>query len=205
MSRFTPNLPVRPASPPLFLVGIATFIDTDRKSGRPKCKVGISVPTSTLEKMKQHSFAEEKKGEMSHVDRLSELIIAKPNILSPYTAVNPLKIGASFHFYRNTSVEEFLGRFKSAFAGSHWHSYHRFQDTIRRVVDEEVLYPGDKLAFFWFDDGDMFITKNDDVRGRIFQEDINRRLLEVLVDDEKTIVKELTDSLHDNARTTRPW
>jgi hypothetical protein len=199
-------LPVRPASPALFLVGIGTFMEADGGNRRrPKCKVGISVPTSTLEKMKQHMNAEKQKGELSHVDPLSDIILAKPQVPSPYTVVNPLKIAASFHFYRNTYTEEFLGRFKSCFSGSHWHNFHQFQDTLRRVVDEDMIYPGDKIAFFWFDDGDMFITKNDEVRGRIFKEDINKRLLQVLVDDEKTIVKELGDSLHENVNTTRPW
>ena len=203
LSRYTPDLPIRPSSPPLFLAGVGTF--TGGKIGRYgkedySFKIAVSLAIPTIDRAKRWILEEEKGKHQGEPEKLVDCLLEEPWVPSPNTVYNPLKVGITIRFGESMPTEDFIHLFRDAFRESSWKSFRHFEDSITRIIGRDRIRSGEELNFYWFDDGDLMICKNGEVRGRIVVEDVNRSLLAALVDKQKAISKDLLDSLKKNMK-----
>jgi hypothetical protein len=201
LSRYTPELPIRPASPPLFLAAVGNVGDnnTGKYDSKPKLKIAVSFAIPAFNRAKRWIYKEDNNDhQKTDADTLSDYLLDDGGVNSPNTMHNPLKVGATIRVNQSISTDEFLRLFRKAFEGASWRSYSKFEDTLTKCIAAEKLLKDEELSFYWFDDGDLMISKNRDVRGRILIKDVSRRLLKAFVDKDKNISSDLYDSLCKN-------
>lgn len=168
-------------------------------------KIALSLAIPTIDRARRWVQEEEKGQHKGEPENLVDCLLEVPWIPSPNTTYNSLKLGITIRFEESMPTEDFIHLFRDAFRESSWKSFRQFEDTIFRAVGRDRIRNGEELNFYWFDDGDMMICKNGEVRGRILVEEVNRSLLAALVDKRKAVNKDLYDSLKKNIPTLRPW
>lgn len=168
-------------------------------------KVAVSLAIPTIDRAKRWVTEEEKGKHQGEPENLVDCLLEEPWIPSPNTAYNPLKLGITIRFEESMPTEDFIHLFRDAFRETSWKSFRHFEDVLTRVIGRDRLRIGEEISFYWFDDGDLMITKNGDVRGRILVEDVNKSLLSAIVEKNKSISQDLHESLKKNIPTLRPW
>jgi hypothetical protein len=167
-------------------------------------KVAVALPSSSLDRAKiwsreshKHTHYPEQHRNDEH-RTLTDYLLQKVNIITPYEIANPLKVAITIRFLQTTQTQDFIKLFQDAYDGAPWRYFAYLDDALSKAISDEKIRSGEELGFYWFDDGEMLVTKNGDVRGRIYKQGVNRRFLEAFVEDDHTISNELVKALNEH-------
>lgn len=187
---------MRPQTPSVFTIGNGTIYRNTYFSSKQKlCRVSFAIPGNTLDRVKtwEHNRRRHRTDQT-----LVDSLLQRVNIVTPYTISNPLKVALTLRFYQTITVEDFLRLFDEAFEGASRKTYRDFVDSMKLSLEQDRITSGQEIAFYWFDDGDVMITKDGDVCGRSFKEDANRRLLLAFLDEDQSLCKDLVKSVQEH-------
>ncbi len=197
---YTPAIPVRPQAPSVFTIAVAPVTSsTFLFKKQTLFKIAVALPSSSLDRAKiwdREYHTAQRRGEESRP--LSDYLLQKVNIVTPYEISNPLKVAITIRFLQTMSTDDFLQIIRDGFQGAPWRYTAYLEDALNKAISDEKIRSGEELAFYWFDNGELMVVKNGDVRGRIYKEGVNRRFLEVFVDNEHAICTELVKGLEDH-------
>ena len=106
-----------------------------------------------------------------------------------------VRAGATLKFVRDVGQSSIVQAFDEAFTGCDKEEIRVFKDALSQEVGEGGLKKGETLAFYWLGKNGLEIKKNDSA-GKIFiQQEIGKRLLGVYLDPEKTVSRELVETV----------
>lgn len=126
--------------------------------------------------------------------------------LQEFFAPNPVKLAAIVRFTANLSRSDFLALFDKPFEeaeGVSSEEFRAFRETLRDVIGKRKILAGEEVSFYWFENGDLMILKEDEIRGILHLREINKPLLEAFVSRDKTIVSGLSECVERNIPNMR--
>eukprot|EP01039_Chlorochromonas_danica_P007299 gene7298-8077_t len=197
--RISPNIAVRPQTSPLYLVGVGRI--NKRVPGYFKahaeefCKVAVALSPSSVDRAKLWYLRQ-----ASTAASLTEYLLSRENIITPHSISNPLKVAVMMKFTTATTADYLVHLFKSAFRSCPKASTSIFMKMLVNAL-RGTLEPNDELAFYFFDNADVIVTKNGIVCAIINIPEINEAFLNVFLDPTESIVPELYDAVVENVHT----
>ena len=159
------------------------------------CRVSLALPASSLDRAKLWEHNRRRR----RTDKsLTDSLLQRVNIVTPYQISNPLKVAVTLRFYQTVNVDEFLNLLNEAFEGTPKRVYRQFTDSLKLALEDDRIQSGQEIAFYWLDDGDVMITKDGDVCGQTTQDDANFKLLLAFLDEDVSISKDLVKNVKEH-------
>lgn len=100
-------------------------------------------------------------------------------------------------FVRTATKAQFLAAFKESFSDFEPTEFSEFNSILENVVGDNMA-TGDEFSFYWLNNGEIVIAKNGVVGGRLTNEKISQRLLDVYTDPKRAVSPEMYRSVEDN-------
>ena len=101
-------------------------------------------------------------------------------------------------------IEEMIQAFDDALLGCEKAAIAAFSQGLNKVIHKGTYFKkGDKLRMYWQKSGGVILTCGDKVSDVIYNKELSRRLLEVYVDDARSVSKDLIKCMEDNVHETR--
>ena len=104
-------------------------------------------------------------------------------------------IAINLKFLRVVSTTQIVEAFNDSFKGLDTALTNKFKDQLREAVGPNGFATGNTLEFFWLNGGGLVISVQGDIKGIFFGKEIEKRLLEVYIDSQRTVSPELVTSL----------
>lgn len=112
-----------------------------------------------------------------------------------------LNYSVTLKFVRNVGKDKIVSAFDDAFVGCNKDAIILFKLSLDKSLGGVDLNQNDTLEFYWIEGGGLRIAKNNVMREHIALPEIEKRLLEVYVDDKRTVSKDLVASIRSNVST----
>lgn len=107
-------------------------------------------------------------------------------------------ISVNLNFVRGVTTTQVVEAFNESFVGCDPASTKLFKDTLRNSVGTTGVSSGDHIEFYWLNGGGLVISVKGQVKGTIFNKEIEKRLLEVYIDPSRTVSPSLCSNLLQN-------
>jgi len=107
-------------------------------------------------------------------------------------------ISVNLNFVRGVTTHQVVEAFNESFVGCDPTSTTLFKDTLRSSVGTTGVSAGDHIEFYWLNGGGLVISVKGQVKGTIFNKEIEKRLLEVYIDPSRTVSPTLCSNLLNN-------
>lgn len=123
---------------------------------------------------------------------LAEVILNNPESKQTIASVK-------LRFVRSVSQTQMIQAFEDALRGCDAASIAEFRDGLLKIIDKDRgLQAGDILRFDWPKQGGLLLTSGNHQDSQIKDQGLAQRLLEVYVDDTRTVSKDLVKCMLDN-------
>ena len=155
-------------------------------------RVGLSLSEAVVKQVK-HSLSD---GKFS--TPLAETILS--NQIPSKNVVEDASIAAvTLDFVRAVSIKQMVQAFDDALLGCEKAAIAAFSQGLYKVIHEGTGFKdGDKLRIYWQKSGGVILTCGDKVSDVIHHKELSQRLLEVYVDDARSVSKDLIKCIKDN-------
>lgn len=176
-TKVIPSIPI--GTNPLYLAGVGMrrknlyVVDVD------VYLVGINVSASSLGK------AREWKVSTANNKSLTDALLDNNN------TKEKTKVGATLRFVRGVTSSQIVEAFNDAFSDLSVADIAAFKQSMREVLTDGVKQ-GEEFQFYWMADGSLLISKDRKI-ATVQSTAISKRLLEVYVEPNRTVSKELAD------------
>ena len=128
---------------------------------------------------------------------LADLLLDKP--AQNHGAVDATIVSISLKFMRTVSQTQMISAFEDALVGCDKDAIIEFREALNKVINKEKgLQKGDVLNFDWPKSGGLVISSEVCTCPSIKNVGLTKRLLEVYVDDARTVSKDLVKCIKDN-------
>lgn len=187
--RFTPDLPSQP-KPQTF-----TCLASGRFDYLSNIEATIAVTSNTMSRVK--NWAKEEDSTKGSSFSLLDYLLAKENLIVPYSISNPAKICVILRVTSPVTTRQLI-RTLDKYLPSHGHDV--LLDRVECSVGKDAtLSTGEEISFYWLDNDDLFIMHNGDICDVLHVPYVSRSLLQIFVNPEekKVISRELYHSLVD--------
>jgi len=188
--RFSPNIPIRPGPPRVYLVGLGGIWNPYSQFVSEKiCKVGVGLPIPILERAKHwhHDVHRPKPSGRS----LTDYLLARENIVTPFSISNPLKVVVLLRFTRNIAEDLFIDLLQQPLGNYSLEANDTFRAFLFEVIEDQTIRRGDEITFYWFDDGSLVVAKNGEIRGNLRYPELYHGVLNIFLDPKITISPDL--------------
>jgi hypothetical protein len=101
-------------------------------------------------------------------------------------------------FVRDVGLNSILDAFQETFTGLPSEDVLEFRNQLGAAVGSQGVKKGDEVIFAWLHRGGMKILLNGVVGGQVRNSLVEERLIEVYVDQKRTVSPQLLQSLHEN-------
>jgi hypothetical protein len=101
-------------------------------------------------------------------------------------------------FVRDVGLNSILDAFQETFIGLPSEDILEFRNQLGAAVGAHGVKKGDEVIFAWLHNGGMKILLNGVVGGQIKNHLVEERLIEVYVDQKRSVSPQLLQSLHEN-------
>ena len=155
-------------------------------------RVGLSLSEAVVEQVIR-SMSD---GKFSTI--LAETILSNQTV--PKSGVEDASIAAvTLDFVRAVSIKQMVQAFDDALLGCEKAAIAAFSQGLYKVIHEGTGFKdGDKLRIYWQKSGGVILTCGDKVSDVIHHKELSQRLLEVYVDDARSVSKDLIKCIKDN-------
>ena len=155
-------------------------------------RVGLSLSEAVVKEVK-HSLSD---GKFSAP--LAETILSSQT--PPKSKAEDASTAAvTLDFVRTVSIKQMVQAFDDALLGCEKAAIAAFSQGLYKVIHEGAGFKeGDKLRIYWQKSGGVILTCGDKVSDVIYNKELSRRLLEVYVDDARSVSKDLIKCIKDN-------
>ena len=118
----------------------------------------------------------------------------------PNSGVEDASIAAvTLDFVNFIRVKDMVQAFDDALLGCEKAAIAAFSQGLNKVIHKRTYFEeGDKLRINWRKSGGVILMCGDKVSDVIYNKELSRRLLEVYVDDERSVSKDLIKCIKDN-------
>lgn len=159
------------------------------------CKVAVAMAPSSADRAKLWYLRR-----ASTAASLTQYLLTRENIITPHSISNPLKVAVMMRFTTATTADYLVHLFQTAFRSCPQASTSTFMKIFVNAL-RETLQPNDELAFYFFDNADVTITKNGVVCAIINIPEINEAFLNVFLHPTESIVPDLYEAVVENVHT----
>jgi hypothetical protein len=154
-------------------------------------QIGLSLSSKSLEKAKAW-VSKLKAAEQQSLGSLADVILAGASSL-PGT-----RVAINKHFVRAVSTKTVVEAFNDAFKGCDAGEVRRFKEALGGALGETGVAEGDEVTYYWLNGGGLLLAVNGQLKSAIRSDVIEKRLLEVFVEEKRTVSPELVKSLLEN-------
>lgn len=153
--------------------------------------IGLSLSSPAIDAMKTWKA----EGKLSIP--LAEVILNDQMPLIPESKETIVSV--KLRFVRSVSQTQMIQAFEDALRGCEAASIAEFRAGLLSIIDKDRgLQAGDVLRFDWPKQGGILLTSGNQQDSRIKDQGLAQRLLEVYVDDTRTVSKDLVKCMMDN-------
>lgn len=153
--------------------------------------IALSLPTSVINSVKLWK----KTGDPA--TPLADVILQPES--SKSVGTDRTKVAVTLKFVRSVTKDQIIQAFEDALIGCDKKAIADFRDAMSKVIDgDRGLKTGDILHFDWPKEGGLMISSEKRVTAEIQNPEVTRRMLEVYIDDVRTVSKDLVKCLKDN-------
>lgn len=153
--------------------------------------IGLSLPASVIKSLKHWK----KTGDPA--TSLADVILQKET--SRNTGTDRTMVAVTLKFVRAVSKAQIIQAFEDALIGCDKKAISDFRDAMSKVIDgDRGLKTGDILHFDWPKEGGLVVSSEKRVGSEVKSPEVARRLLEVYIDDTRTVSKDLVRCLKEN-------
>lgn len=99
---------------------------------------------------------------------------------------------------RDITTAQFLGAMKEMFADVDPAKFKPFHDLVERVFGSTGATTADVVAFYFMENGDLFLSRNGVPQGSVNFPEVSQRLMDIYVDPKITVAPELPVSIEQN-------
>lgn len=192
--RITPNLAVRPQGTPLYVAGVGKINKLNRgyfkESSEELCRVAVAIAPYTADRARDWIVKHGSKGNST----LTEQLLLRENIITPYSISNPLKVAVYLRVISPLRGDYLIHLLKESFHECPYESYRDFMTTLASAMGDQ-LNKGDEVGFHFFDNGDITITYNGVATGMVNIPSVTGILLDAFMDPTYGIVPDLSDKV----------
>lgn len=129
---------------------------------------------------------------------LAEVLLKKPPP-KIFGDVDETAVAITLKFMRSVSKAQMMQAFDDALVGCDKDAIIDFRDALDKVIDaKEGLRKGDVIHFDWPKAGGLVVSSDSYICSGIENSGLAKRLLEVYVDDNRTVSKDLVKCIKDN-------
>ena len=155
-------------------------------------RVGLSLSESAVKKVK-HSVSD---GKFS--TPLAETILSSQT--PPKSRAEDATVAAvTLDFVRAVSIKQMVSAFDDALLGCERTAIAEFSQGLYKVIHEgHGFKTGDKLRIYWQKSGGIILMCEGKISDVIYNKELSQRLLEVYVDDARSVSKDLIKCIRDN-------
>ena len=154
--------------------------------------IGLSLSPTALGAAKLWKFREKS------CDPLAEILLQKQTPRSSGDD-NEIFASVSLKFMRSVTKAQMVQAFQEALLGCDKDATAEFNDALDRCIDREKgLQKGDVLNFDWTSGGGFVVSSDQHVSRVILDVGLAKRLLEVYVDDSRTVSVDLIKCIKDH-------
>lgn len=122
---------------------------------------------------------------------LSDTLLARENIITPYSISNPLKVVVILRFTRNIEEELFIDLLQQPLGSYSLEANESFRAFLFHVIEDRTIRKGDEITFYWFDDGSLVVAKNGEIRGNIKFQELYHAVLDAFLNPQISISPDL--------------
>lgn len=191
---------MRPQSTPLYLAGVGTISRMNegifKNEAEELCRIALAISPSTADRAKVWA------GKRSSNTTLTECLLTKENIITPYSISNPLKVAVIMKFVSPMRSSYLIHLLKEAFRLMPAADFQYFATSVTNALGE-TINKEDEVVFYFFDNGDINITCNGIVRAIFNMPAVNRPLLDAFLHPTEGIVPELYENVTKNIANIR--
>lgn len=203
-----------PLPAPLYLVGVASMVKPGLLYDAEVAKISVSLSPKSLEAAKNWSKLQNINDKSSASSTLAQTLLnldhtitkyssrRNPELLEGYESynytINPLTIAVSLRFQSEVRTKDFLRFFHKSFENCSKESYEAFKETLLDVISNRKIHPKEEISFYWFSNGDIMISLNEEISAIIHIPEINVYLLDAFVTKEKTMIEDLVTCVEEN-------
>ena len=131
-------------------------------------------------------------------DPLAEILLQKQTPRSSSND-NEIIVSISLKFVRSVTKPQMVQAFQEALLGCNKDATAEFNEALDRCIDREKgLQKGDVLNFEWTTGGGFVVSSDQHVSREIVDVGLAQRLLEVYVDDSRTVSVDLVKCIRDH-------
>lgn len=172
----------------------------------PIASVAIAFPPQTVKVAKKWLsllFTENSNLAEYLLNMQSSVKKENTDTITQYFSPNPMKLCAMIRFTHDYSSREFVRLLEDSFEEVSQESTNAFKETLLDAIGKRRIQCGDEIAFYWFDNGDLMLTKDNDIRAIVHIPEVNKPLLEAFVRKDRTISPNLADCVENNTSAIR--
>ncbi|RYH22607.1 hypothetical protein EON65_19025 [archaeon] len=185
---------MRPQATPLYIAGVGKIIKLNRgifkETAEELCRVAVALAPATADRAKDWIVKHGSKGNST----LTEQLLLRENIITPYSISNPLKVAVYLRVMSPLRGDYLIHLLKESFSQCPYESYRDFMTTLASAIGDQ-LNKGDEVGFHFFDNGDITITYNGVATGMVNIPPMTRILLDAFIDPTYGIVPDLFDTV----------
>lgn len=187
-TEITPSISGFQSSTPLYLLGTGIRKKNLYLVELDIYRIGVVVPASGFTKV----------GEWikNPTLPLSHYLLKKDAAPTKSQDPNPIRLGLLLKFCRSVGKDLFVDAFRSAFQGIDAAAFDLFKVALERTMGADGLKTGEEMQFYFLEDGEIILTKNGAIGGRVNVEALTVRLLDVYTESSRAVSKELCDNLN---------
>lgn len=186
----TPVIPGIKSTTPLYLIGTGIRKKNLYLVELDIYRIGVVVPISSMGKVDAWA-----KNKTTANQPLSNFLLTKHSVPIKSNDPNPIRLGLLLKFCRGVGKDLFVDAFRTAFKGIDNESFELFRIALENTMGSNGMQANEEMQFYFFENGDIILTKNGIIGGKINNHIVSQRLLDVYIDPSRSVSKELVDSL----------
>lgn len=176
----------------MYLIGVGSVKQKGYLGDRIVAKIGVGCDRYSLKGAKEWTRDQRNRNRPP----LEDYLLRRENLLTPYAIANPLRVAVMIRFEENFPTRDFVKLFEAPLLSSSScsrESWTTFRDTLSDSMGDRRMLAGDEVGLFWYDNGDLLLTKNHNIQGVLHLPEINRPLLAAFLDSQDGFAKDLAE------------